>query len=405
MLVMKTRFYVTSGAAVVLMAATVSCTDSNAPLPILEEKTYTGVKELSLNYCGEAMPGKTIAFTPGSDNRATLTLYSKFDLSQLGQEGIAGELPAPGVFPGEARTVLSVALQPGDGCYIFSGSGHTPALSYEYSGKLTSDNLVFDVTAAKLDQLALAGSVWTPAPIVAAEDGSGYRSIPFHVEWDIDPLAGLDIPMSDILELAVTVPCIPVYNNTAYSSLSQLLVEVLKTIAFLPDGNIVATYVSSIGGAYHMATSSGNTVQYIVPGEGSLRLYPNPLAIASAFMVLESGKPAPAIPEELKPSIGTLIEALGPQLAAGVPVAYALGDGTLEVYLDTQTAVPVMSQVIAPLLADEKVGAMLQTELAKYPHLKPYIPQIMEILQHLPLYLEKSSRLEFGLSFHRYSNG
>lgn len=391
--------------------------DKEAPLPELKDTVFTGVKGLKLYYCGEAMPGKSARLTPDDNANAQLTLYSDFDLSQLSIKGVEGNIPAPGVIPGDISTPLSLALIPGDGYRSFSGEGKSADATFSYSGKVYADSLVMEISDVKLDNLALAGSVWQLSPLVKNEDGIGYKSTPFHIEWDVTPLPDQTIQLGDLLSLAVTVPCIPVYNGTAYSSVAQLLTQLVQTATFLPNGNVVIMYVSTTGGAAHLATLSGNTIQYTVASPQYAKFYVNPLSVAGLAMT--SGVAADlyskfdAISSEtdgetnealtaLMPAIKQLMAKLAPQIAGGIPMAYTKTDNSLDLYFDTATAAPVVQALTQALLSDPKIMQALSTELAKYPELAPILPQITEVLKQLPSYLEKTTRFEFGLSLTSY---
>lgn len=407
-----------SAAAVLTVAvAAVSCSDDKpAAPPALADRTYTSPATLTVTYDGEEMAGKSVRLTPTSDGNAELTLFSEFDLSALSMPGMTGVVPAPGILPGSPRLTLPVKLVAGVGCYTFAGDGSTPSVTFSYSGRIGSDGkMQFAVDKAKLGDLDLAGSVWTPAPLKQKPGSIAYESVPFHLVWEVDPIPDIRIPLQDILRLAVVTPCIPVYNGTAYSSISQLLCETVKTVAFMPDGDIPVTYISTVGGSARLATTSGPALQYVVVAPGVMKLYVNPL---SALGLLLTSTSKPASPESVAPWPGSvaghaseaptfpkdeiirdLLSAVAPMIADGLPMLYARTDRTLDIYVNTEIAATLIQKVVTPILKDPTVGAALKAEFAKYPELTPYLPDIMKVLENLDSYLLKTTRLEVGLSF------
>lgn len=390
-----------------------SCSDDKeAPAPSLSDRIFTGVKELKLGYCGEAMPGKSAHLVPGNSGEASLTLYSDFDLGQLGVDGISGKLPAPGVIPGDISTTLPLRLTAGDGCYLFSGDGKGSAAVFSYSGKIYADSLVMNITDVKLDNLSLAGTPWQLAPIEKNMEGVGFKSLPFHMVWDITLPTGETLRLGDLMSLAVTLPCIPVYGGTAYSSVAQLLSQVVKTVTFLPNGNVAVMYVSTVGGAAHLATLSTNMIQYTVASADMLKLYLNPLSIAGLAMTTGAvsdiygkventltsmtGEQKEAL-SKLMPIVKNVVAGFAPQIADGIPMAYGMRGDSLSVYFDMATAVPVVEAIAKTLLNDPAIKQQLLSELQKYPEVAAELPKLMEILEQLPAYLERTTRLEAGL--------
>lgn len=397
-----------STVAASLLMSLASCShDDDLPLPPLQEKTYTGANSLHLTYGGVDMPGKSVTFTPGEVDKAELKLFSTFDLSQLDIKEINGEIPAPGVIPGEISTTLPITLLAGNGFRSFGGTADTGKVSFAYAGKVYADSLVLDITDAKLANLNLAGTAWKLAPLKKSTEGLGYESLPFHIEWEADPMPGLDIPLSEILRLAVTVPCIPVYHDTAYSSVAQLLSQMLQTVAWLPNGNIVVTYVSTVGGAAHLTTLNATTLQYTVENPQYLKLYVNPLSVAglalTSGVLTGMGETISENISPLLPMIKQLIGELAPQLAAGIPMAYTKTDTGLQVYFDQNLAIPLLTTVLRTVISDSGTMQALMAELQKYPEIAQQLPQIAQALQQLPSYLERSTRFAFGLNLIKYN--
>lgn len=409
-----------------LMAAG-SCSDKNDPveLPDLSSsKTYSGTN-LELYYNGELMPGKTAVVSKEGDN-LKIDFSCSFDLSQLTGMGLTGSLPGPGVTPGTPQLTLTgpLAVSSDEG-YVISGKGETEYVSFNYSGKVADDKMVFNISDSKLKNTALAGNVFAPAPVV--KDGlASYSSLPFHLVWEIDPSVGIDIPLSEIMEIAVTAPIIPVYNNTAYTSLSEAFVNLVKTVALTDGGSIPVMYVSTLGGAAHLATSSSTMMQY-VPAANGLKLYLNPLSVMGEVLLATSNnkndekfdfeqmlKKAPASrvesdasaseavtidPELKKAIVGVLLKAFAPSLANGIPLTVAPTQKGADIYLDTQTSVTFMATVLNDALQNPVIaGALKQTIVdAGLPNLDPTM--VEGLLQQLPTLLMKTTKFEVGLSF------
>ncbi len=395
-------------ATAMLLPALSSCSDDkDLPLPALEEKTFTGADALHLSYDGYDMPGKSVTVTPTADGKATLTLFSEFDLSQLDIKGFEGKIPAPGVIPGEVTTQIPVELTAGNGFRSFAGKSATGPASYSFSGRIYADSLVMEIADVKLNELAeaLNTSAWKLAPLEKADEGWGYKSMPFQVEWDVDPIEGIDIPLTELLTLAVTVPCIPVYHDTAYSSVAQLIGQLVQSVKFLPNGNIWVNYMSSVGGATHLASLNPTTLQYSIAAPQYLKLYVNPLSVAGLAMtsgVLNDVKlPQDSNVEALMPLIKQLTAELSPMMAAGLPMAYRVQDDTLAVFFDQTTAAPLVQAIFKVILSDSTVQQLLMAEISKYPELAQKLPQLMQVLQQIPAYLEKTNRFELGLKFVR----
>ena len=393
--------------ALILFGLSSCSDDKELPLPELTEKTYTGANTLRLTYDGYDMPGKSVTVTPGENGAATLTLFSEFDLSQLDLKGVSGTIPAPGVIPGDIRTVLTPQLTAGNGFRSFNGTADTGKVSFSYSGKIYADSLVMNVTDVRLADVTLDGMAWKLAPLTKKNNGLGYESLPFHIVWEAHPIEGIDIPLSEILRVAVTVPCIPVYHDTAYSSIAQLLSQLIQTVKWMPDGNIIVTYVSTVGGATRIATLNGTTLQYTVENPQYFKLYVNPLSVAGLALTsgVLTGGDLPLSDKQLEsilPVVKQLVGKLAPQIAGGIPLAFSKTENALSVYVDQNLAVPVLQTILETILSDSSRLQIFMAELQKYPEIAAQIPEIMKVIQQLPAYIEQTTRFEFGFDFIPY---
>lgn len=405
-----------------LMLSGCSDKDSPAPAPDLGSgKSYAG-SNLELYYNGEQMAGKSSTVKVAS-GEATMTFDSSFDLSMLTGMGLTGELPAPGVTPGDAVITLTSAAHEGDGAYDVAGSADTDYVTFNYTGSIGADKMTFAITDAKLKNQALAGNVFAPAPIVK-QGVADYTSLPFHLVWELDPAAGIDLPLSEVLKVLATAPVIPVYEGTAYTSVAQAFVSLVKTIALTESGNVPVMYVSTLGGAAHIATTCGNMMQY-VPTQTGLRLYLNPLQVVSEALLLLSDnkddakfdfatllKKSPAgratatpgdgaegttDPALTRAMIGVLLKALAPQIAGGVPLTVEPTAAGADIYFDTATSVTFLATLLQEAMKSPEIMAAVQQALGGVEIPGVSSGQLAGILQQLPQYLIKTTKLEIGL--------
>lgn len=422
-----------------------ACSDDAASLPAAHSGAYAD-NTLSVHFLSEEMPAKnavlTLTDSTSSSPKGVLTLYSAIDLSSLGLQGM---LPGPGVIPGSPKLSIPVTLTPDGDRYTFSGSGSTDFCSYSYTGTLSSDGISFNVTDATLKNLAIAGKALAPAPLTHGTLPTTFTSTPFHLQWDVDPIPGLDIDLTGALTDLVTAPLIPVYQATAYTSLSQMLESGLKSLAFLPSGNVVVRYMNSSQGSMQLFTAPGVALQYVVTKEatpsspGSLLLYPNPLSWAGIWLTNHPTGPTddPFFPHKahssadsraisishsdinytraqgdsvssdaLKQQIATILKGtllqmmpkLAPMLATGIPMEYSFStDGTVAVYIDTEQSVQLLTLFLQGLSqADPQIKSLL-AQMQADPALATLLPQIQALLQAAPTILDRTTRCEIGL--------
>lgn len=419
--------------AVVLMSG---CSDKEVPLPRLkDDATYTS-STLELYYQGDIMPGKqatlhyeyadAAGINASGNVPATLTFSQVVDLSSISGLGLSGKIQGPGPAPGSAVLQLPVTLVPSDGAYLMSGSSETDYLTFDYSGKLEADKLTFSFSNCKLKSDVYAGKIFAPAPI----EKSGladYTSLPFHLVWELDPALGVDIPLSDILKLIAAAPIVPVYNGTAYSSLAQLFCSAVQTIALADAGNMPVVYISEVGGAAHIATTSPNMLQY-VPAPGGMKVFINPLSVFGEFLVATSNNKdnvgfdfdkllsrasvgddgsgeltSGMEPAMTKALLEVLLTSLAPQIRDGVPLSMTVEEKGVAIYFDTQTSVQFLTDLLQTAMKNPEIMQTLQAYLAKVdlPGLDP--AKLQTLLQSLPTCLEHTTRLEIGLSLINYS--
>lgn len=412
-----------------------ACSKEDTPLPTLDQHTYTG-SELTVNYCGDEMPAKQVIFTPQlqSSSRvsadatgisATLSMSGILDLASLGITDIPA-LPAPGILPGDTETDIHITLIPDtkEGAYTFSGTDQTSYVRYSYAGTITDNHLTLDISDAKLINTALAGKIFRPTPVNASlSDLKNPQDIttPFYIDWTINNIPGVQLDPAILVNALTLAPIIPVYNNTAYSSLAQVFTQCVQTMALLDNGNIPVRYYSSKEGATQLLTTNPNMLQYVVTGQNSLQLYINPMSAVSLWLVAQS-KPtwlpsffdtayADKIKEEIanvNPGnnseadkaikdalIQSLLLAIRPAMSQGLPMQFRPTDQGIALYLDTKTC----TDFIGLLLTEISQQPVLAERLSQY-LLDAGITQeeAQALLQQLPALLQATTTLNIGLN-------
>lgn len=397
--------------------------DKSSPSAPLQSRIYDSSSGLELTYNGYPMPGKTVKVVPSGDKIA-LSIYSLINLSQLKIPGADEMIPAPGAIPGSPETNLEAPLSAADGGWSFSGNSSTDFCTFSYSGTITDDALKLNLENVKLKSGGVTPETWQPSPIEKNSDGT-YKSLPFYIDWDYSPLPNTDINLAPIVEAIATMPIIPVYNNTAYMSVSQALSLILKTVDFRPDGNMIFTYVSTAFGAAQIAQTLPNRFQYVIDSPNTVRLFIDPMSLAGLILVNTSGstpatdvdltdkglfpatKAGATTDEEMKllrqQLTASALKYFLPMIAEGIPVDFSAGKEGLHVYIDTQMAMDMLRGIVLPVL--EKDASM--TALAKYiksqPQLEAVAGQIEKLLPLLPEAFMQTNRLRIGFSFIPYA--
>lgn len=409
------------------LLALASCSHYEAPdLQPIKDKTFTG-ENLVLYYNGEPMPNKSITVTQEGD-KATAKLFGEFDLSQLSAFGLSGTIPAPGILPGEETSTLNLTMSNAGEYWDFTGSGENDACTFNYKGYANDERMALFLSEVKLKIAGITPNVWKPAPISVA-DGV-YSSLPFFINWKYDPIPGVDFDLTPYMEALATTPIIPVYNNTAYMSLSQAISQLLQTIALKEDGNLIVTYLSTVGGAMHIAQTLPNRFMYTLDSPTRIRLYLNPTALFGMILVAGStGTPSDDIkiigngmypsghvtPTEpgvieaiLKSELGkkvakSALSVILPQLAQGLPFDISESDNQLQFCIDNQVAMGLLQQIVTPLLADDETVKAIVAYIESNANLKPLLPLLSKALELLPEAIERTNHLQLGLAFVPYT--
>lgn len=407
-----------------LSVAFASCgDDKSAPIAPITDKTYDASSGLEMYCNGFPMPGKTIDFKQNG-NVAEITAYSEFDLSQLSAFGLSGKIPAPGIIPGSPKISLNTDVVPSDGGWTFAGTSANDFCTYSYSGFATDKMLKFYITDLKLNN-PISPVVWTLASIEKNNDGT-YKSLPIYVDWQYSPLPDVDIDFKAILQTLTMLPVIPVYNNTAYMSVSEAISEMIRAVAFKSDGNILFTYVNNSFGAARIDQTQPNGYQYVIDSPSSVRLYINPLSFFSLLLNNTSGGTPEAdidlndhglFPakknadnkasnsrvsildsEFAKNVIKSFLEMIMPQLAEGIPLSFNVSASGMNIFLDTQMTVTMLNKILLPMLSDEPTIKGLLAYIESDASLKPLLPTIQKALSLIPEIFELTNTLRLGFS-------
>lgn len=402
-----------------------ACSDvNNEYVGETPDKTYTSSSGLEIYYNGVEMPGKSVSFSRNGVF-ASLTGFSTFDLSQLNSLGLSGELPCPGIIPGSAETTWNVSLTENDGFLVFSGEDSNNVCSYKYNGKINSNKLIINITDAVLSNHPLSANAWRPAPVDKNDEG-GFSSMPIYVDWEIEPLPDIDINLSQLLQNLTVLPVIPVYNKTAYMSVSEALSEVLQAVSFRADGNILFTYVSTTGGAASLAQTQANGLQYSVNDDNTINLYINPLSLFGFILENTSGSTPPEdvnltdtglYPSGTTTSTGNsslssllssptvkalskaLLEKILPQIATGIPLNYTLTDGKLDVFIDTPTSLSIIQTIIETLMENDEAVKEILATLDKNDTIAPLLSDLPKLQQQIQTILLHTTQLKIGFAF------
>lgn len=406
-----------------------ACSDDEPSISPLSEKTYTGNTALKLEYNDAPMSGKSVTYTQNG-NTANLVMNSTVSLEELSAAlKRLPAIPGPGVLPGTPVLTLPVNLHADGGKYEFEGSGETDFVTYRYSGDVNADVLDFEFEDVRLKNQRLANTVWVPAPTEKETGGIGYKSLPLHIVWEcsLPPiLEGFDGTIQDALILMTTLPIIPVYNNTAYMSLVQAIGSALKTVAFRPDGNAVVTYLQTNNGSAQFAQAPICMIQYLPITDNILKLYINPTDLMGQILINSSSHPdlpanpfgkaakkvtrantgatAPEGPTPSLQDIMQVISKLAPMLSEGIPMQYDLTQTSLQLYLNTETLLPLLQGVIVPLLEDPIIQASIIEKISANPSLGGYLPVIKALVTAFPQLLATTTRIELGINLTAYRN-
>ena len=376
-----------------------SCSDDDDekmvnPVP---QTTFTGENGLQLTYNGAPMPGKKVTFTPDATNaqKATLRLEGEFDLNGiLGKAKSAAaredvSMPtAPGVLPGSPVVTLPVDLTiNGDKC-SFAGTSETDYCTFSYKGEVSAGAMELALSEVKLKNAKLAGMTWKLKPY-DKEDPN--ETDPIYLVWEAEKKVFVFLPIESVLKHALRMELIAAGADHKVSA-TEMLGTVLQDVAFMEDGNIVATYKDAANGGTEWTKSPVNLAQYVVENDNQIKVFLNPAAIIAA--VNNAGRAV-----DVQTVIQQTVQMLYPMLVNGVPVAFEQTEDALSVYLNTELLLPLLKTLVVPLLSDEEVVAMLVELMKKDPDFSEMADLAEPMLKAFPEIIESTTKVEIGLNF------
>lgn len=363
--------------------------------------TYTSAdatNQLVLTYSGEVMLGKKVSFDTTDGKNATIVLEGA-DISLTRSDMSAG-LVNPGVIPGESKVTFSVALQPIANGYTFEGEHTTDNYIMKYKGAVEKGKLNLGLNVELLGDKTLAGTVWNLAPYIPFGNN---KSTPLHVVWESSKSFSVVIfpgtPATDmqpggLISMIGGVGMIPV-GDKGQKNLNEVLSYLLKSVTFIKDGNIVASYSEAADmAAPSFKDSPLNMVQYAVKN-GKLYLYLNVDAImAVAAQVNTKALDIETILPVILPKLLDLI----PMISNGIPLGYSIEEGALKVYIDNELGLKIVD-ILLPLLENEEIVAAIKESVASNPDFAFFIGVVEAVLEQAPEVLSKTTKMEVGLNF------
>lgn len=374
--------------------------DNNNSLPELgQENVYSG-KNLDLEYSDEPMSGKTVKLVK-SGNNYSLVLYSSINPGELSAAlSKLPSIPGPGVLPGSPELIIPVKLHQDGDEYDFEGTYSTEYATFSYSGDIKRNIMELDIDNVRLKNSGLTGTAWQPVPFKSSLPGI-VESTPVYIDWQTSaPLLAkrnIDIDPGEFINILASLPLIPVYNNTARTSVAELITEVLKTVGFRADGNVIINYVNTSFGAAQLATFPQNMLQYVVTSPSEMLLYPNPTDIYAE--ILNNGSRASSSTLD---ALFLLAEDILPMFSKGFPVNYKESNSNLTVTIGNDVLLPVFKNLIASLIENPDVLQSLMATIEADPEMAKYAPILDGAIQQLPQLLLRTSKFEIGLKFQRY---
>lgn len=419
---MKLKFIYALAIAGALSTFTSCSDDDPAPGSSLEQKTYSS-DDLTLNFNGAPLIGKTVTFTPGNDGKGTVTLAGEsLDPSQIldmitraaADDQPTRTIPTAGVLPGSPSVSIPVELKGDANNCTFEGTNETEYCTYSYSGSVTADNFEFNLSDVKLKNTSLAGT-WT----FPESKGSVYNVA--RIEWDYNslvhtqfslmpgvvPPTNIDASLEWFIRLALVMPMIKLNEDedTAKSPL-DVLTTVLKSVTLGEDGNVTAEYLDTKTG--EIVTAPTGIAQYVVSSNNTLRLFLNPAAIIANSV---SNTKTNTRAADFSILVEGLMTELMPMLTDGIPVNYGAaipdpdawdeseitnGDATA-FYLGTETLLPIFKALL-PLFSDEEFIKSLVEEASKDPSMGMFSSSLEGILKSLPEVIKNTTKVEIGIN-------
>lgn len=403
---MKKQMLLLAAGAILLTG----CKDDNQGPGTLKEQVFEGRGRLEIDYNDSEIAGKRVTVTPLSDMKARITFDSQVDLSTLNEAFKSiPPFPGPGVLPGSPSITLDLPLGTDGDEYSFSYKGETDFVTYTLHGKFDNNKMDVDFTDVRLKNQTFAGGAWAPMP---ADKNPLSDRQPFHIVWETTApiqIPGLEGTVQDILRTLVNVPCIPVYNNTASMSLTQVIANGLRTLGMSGDGNMPVTYLQTANGASTFVGVPFGTFQYVPLSQYALKLYANPTDLLT-LVLLNNTNRDPNIPDHPfgapTRADGSLVDILMQMantmkgmVAEGLPLACVRQDNSMALYANSELLLPLLKGYIVPILQNPVTRGIVEDYIDNNEALAQYKTAVMLLYDGLPLILDQTSKIELGLNF------
>lgn len=401
--------------AIILAVATASlissgCTNDDGPKPgkIYPEKTYTSENGLSITIGGEPILGKCVTFTPDSKNarKAVLKLGGYFDLASIPDfpASLAQTVKTGGIIPGDVTTDLPITLIADGTDASFSGTAESDYCTYSYSGTVSDNALVLSIEDVKLKNTAMCG-IWTPLKYQADNTTGELVSSPVYTIWESDAsfnIGGTKISPDEILKMLIAMPLIKkeISGQAVNLSISQAVEASLRKLEFRDVGNVIASLADeTVPGS--VVQTPANMATYAVTGTNDFTFYLNPDAVLAMQDRTSGGsRSVDGVGSRSDDLLSNLMLQVGAMMQ-GMPMHYDISGNNLNVYIGTEVLRHLLKTDVLPLLKDELVVAKLIELVNRDANLAPIAAQLPDLLDSAALVIEKTTRLEIGLSLQR----
>lgn len=419
-----------SAAALVFSLA--SCSDDDKlPGQDLEQKSYTD-EEVTVSINGDNAGNQVVRFTPiaGEESKANITIASK-PLNLSGMIGRADNqpmagIPSAGIIPGSPEVTFPVELVGDAKNCTFAGTAESEYCTFTYSGAVTDSKLSLDLTDVKLKNASLAGTY-------KMGDAEGMIQNIATVKWEADSVVKIDmgwlvmpLPIETILSMTLATVNVELPTDSVKISALLALPKVLKEVNFTEDGNITAKYLDTKNPDPTYLDAPKGLAQYVVTGEGKMRVFLNVPNIIAASKAASKASRADSVAEAPSLDLTTIMSKIDveslmtlalPLLSQGVPVNYGMapdmvtdpewgtvGDNTdpnfMHFYLDEQLLLPIL-KIFKPLLSDEEFCKTVVALASQDPDMGSMAPMLEGMLPQLPGVIDSTKSMQLGIRLHK----
>lgn len=418
-----------SAAALVFSLA--SCSDDDKlPGQDLEQKSYTD-EEVTVSINGDNAGNQVVRFTPiaGEESKANITIASK-PLNLSGMIGRADNqpmagIPSAGIIPGSPEVTFPVELVGDAKNCTFAGTAESEYCTFTYSGAVTDSKLSLDLTDVKLKNTSLAGTYQM------GEVNGGIQDIAT-IKWDADSMVKINMgiiwpmPIETILSMTLAMVNVELPTDSVKVNVLNALPKVLKEVNFTEDGNITAKYLDTKNPDPTYLDAPKGLAQYVVTGEGKMRVFLNIPNIIAASTSASKASRADSVAEApsldltdimSKIDVESLMTMALPMLSQGVPVNYGMapdviidpewgdtGENTdpnfMHFYLDEQLMLPIL-KIFKPLLSDEEFCKTVVALASQDPDMGSMAPMLEGMLPQLPGVIDSTKSMQLGIRLHK----